>query len=196
MSISRERCADFFENCSRCRFRVWSTRDRPADHQVIRPGTNRFRRCRYARLIVSLALPSASRTAPGYRADTGNHNQETLSACAPNRPDFVGRRHHAVHAGRVAGWPNDPPSSPHILAEICARKERCRLTSGRVATVDLEAVIRGLMRLGGDSVVRLGGSPGRPVCEVTANVGVTAFSQGDDSEITCPKCQERLPPPS
>ena len=59
---------------------------------------NGFRRRGNARLIVSLALPSASRTAAVYRADAGNHNQEAFPAGAPDRSDFMGGRHDAVHA--------------------------------------------------------------------------------------------------
>jgi len=97
-SFSRERRADFIEDRPRRRFGIRSTRDRPANHQVIRPGTNRLGRRRESRLVVRLPSPLASRTSSDNRADARNNNQEILPAGTPNRPYFVRRGHYPVHA--------------------------------------------------------------------------------------------------
>jgi hypothetical protein len=86
----------------RCRFRVRSTGNRPADYQVIRPGANGFPRRSDTCLIVRPPPPPASSTVPDYRADSRNHNQEVLPAGTPNRADFVRGRHNAVHAGLLS----------------------------------------------------------------------------------------------
>jgi hypothetical protein len=48
-------------------------------------------------LIISLALPSASRAASRRRADTGNHNQEILPASAPYASNFLRGRNNPIH---------------------------------------------------------------------------------------------------
>src|SRR5258708_19503587 len=56
-SVCGECGSDFLENCPRGCCRVWRRCDWPADHQIIRPCPNGFRRSPHPRLSSFFPLP-------------------------------------------------------------------------------------------------------------------------------------------
>src|SRR6266853_1902882 len=89
---------DFLENCPRSRFWIERCSDRPADHEVVRPGSNRLRRSRDPRLIVGFPLSLASGASCNLGSHAGDNDQKTLAAGAANGTHLLRGRHNPIEA--------------------------------------------------------------------------------------------------